>query len=601
MSQLLLRWLLSFIVLIISLLWGLYWFYQGRFSPIPLPEVRVVLLDPYVENPLLHNYRQFRDALINQDVLTLHSLLAEPSIKGTYLEYQIALTLARLPSLAATQRLPYYQQALNLHLKDPLAANAERELWLEHAQVAEQAGNFEVAQHAYSEALPFAEAITGIKRVATNAYKLANDFYKAKMYTAALEALGTNTAPSIAAPAYRWTNQNSKALEAYENWLVEAPDDVDASLGKAWILYRLGRYTEADTAFAELIATELGVSEAFFGRALIAEKQGDIEGAINFYLQTGRSKHLWKATTLLEQNGKIAEAIKVYLKIAQFKSDYQDDAAFRAWVLAKRQGDTEAVNKAEILLPKVSFFQVAKGNNINIPFGVPLPIASHPTIDLAKALEGVNDYQAAIGELTFALKTARAEATVVAIASELQRLGEYRQSSRAAEKYLYSGTWNLRTWQLAYPKAYYNTVYSEALLRDLEPQLIWAVMREESRFYPRAISWANAKGLMQFINSTWVWMAELLNEPPADPFTPTDNIRYGAYYLKWLLDYFDGDIELVIPSYNGGQGYIRRLYENSLVAGDKEEFYRHIDKNETREYLQKVLLSYEIYKIIHTN
>jgi len=66
-----------------------------------------------------------------------------------------------------------------------------------------------------------------------------------------------------------------------------------------------------------------------------------------------------------------------------------------------------------------------------------------------------------------------------------------------------------------------------------------------------------------------------------------------------LIDYFDGDIELAIPAYNGGQGYIRKLYDSSTVNQDKYEFYRHIDKSETREYLQKVMVDYAIYKALY--
>src|SRR5690606_28785981 len=69
---------------------------------------------------------------------------------------------------------------------------------------------------------------------------------------------------------------------------------------------------------------------------------------------------------------------------------------------------------------------------------------------------------------------------------------------------------------------------------------------------------------------------------PADMFDPSDNIRYGTFYLRWLLDYLDGDFELAVSSYNRGQGYIRRLFEGEVVAGDKDEFYREIDALEGR-------------------
>ena len=175
-----------------------------------------------------------------------------------------------------------------------------------------------------------------------------------------------------------------------------------------------------------------------------------------------------------------------------------------------------------------------------------------------------------------------------------------RASARRRQLRGARGSEDLRTWQLAYPRAYPELVLSEARgQRNLEPELVWAVMRQESAFYPRAVSLANAQGLMQVIPSTWNWLAELLNETPADPFNPAANIRYGSTYLDWLVDFFDGDLELVVASYNRGQGYIRNLFEGPVVQGDKNELYREIDAFETREYLQRVMVNFEVYKTLY--
>jgi soluble lytic murein transglycosylase len=124
-------------------------------------------------------------------------------------------------------------------------------------------------------------------------------------------------------------------------------------------------------------------------------------------------------------------------------------------------------------------------------------------------------------------------------------------------------------------------------------------MRQESAFYPRAISVADAQGLMQVIPSTWTWLAELRQETPGDPFDPATNVRYGVYYLRRLMDRFDGDLELVVAAYNRGQGYISRLYQGSVVNSDRDEFYRFIDAFETREYLQIVMHNYQVYRLLY--
>jgi soluble lytic murein transglycosylase len=232
------------------------------------------------------------------------------------------------------------------------------------------------------------------------------------------------------------------------------------------------------------------------------------------------------------------------------------------------------------------------------PQAVPPSVA--PTLELARALAIVGDLEAARGELVFALRAATDREAILWLATALQtHYDEYRQSQRAAQALVAAGDRDPWAWRLAYPEAYAASVRAHASELDVEPALVWAIMRQESAFSPIAVSTSNAQGLMQVIPSTWTWLAELQREPPRDPFDPDANVRYGTYYLSWLLDYFDGDAELVIPSYNRGQGYVRRLYEGELVAGDKDELLRHIDALETREYLQRVSLNLEVYRALY--
>lgn len=84
------------------------------------------------------------------------------------------------------------------------------------------------------------------------------------------------------------------------------------------------------------------------------------------------------------------------------------------------------------------------------------------------------------------------------------------------------------------------------------PRLAMAIIRAESNFNPAAVSPKNAQGLMQLIPET----AERFNV--RKPFDPEQNIRGGLSYLRWLLAYFKGDIELVAAAYNAGEGTVNR-------------------------------------------
>jgi len=106
----------------------------------------------------------------------------------------------------------------------------------------------------------------------------------------------------------------------------------------------------------------------------------------------------------------------------------------------------------------------------------------------------------------------------------------------------------------------------------LAPHLVLAVMATESNFDPLAQSPKNAQGLMQLIPDT---AARFNVRKLTDP---TQNIRGGMAYLRWLLAYFEGDLSLVLAAYNAGEGAVDR--------------YRGVPPYaETRMYVRRILAS----------
>jgi soluble lytic murein transglycosylase-like protein len=89
-------------------------------------------------------------------------------------------------------------------------------------------------------------------------------------------------------------------------------------------------------------------------------------------------------------------------------------------------------------------------------------------------------------------------------------------------------------------------VSAAAARHQLNPELIKAVIRQESGFKPCAVSETGAMGLMQLMPET----AESLKAN--DPFDPAQNIEAGARYLKQMLERFKGDIRLALAAYNAG-------------------------------------------------
>ncbi len=87
---------------------------------------------------------------------------------------------------------------------------------------------------------------------------------------------------------------------------------------------------------------------------------------------------------------------------------------------------------------------------------------------------------------------------------------------------------------------------------QLDPNLVLAVVEAESGFNPKALSPKNAQGLMQLIPAT----AQRFGV--ADVWDPEQNLRGGMAYLRWLLDYFEGDVKLALAGYNAGEKAVDR-------------------------------------------
>jgi soluble lytic murein transglycosylase-like protein len=106
---------------------------------------------------------------------------------------------------------------------------------------------------------------------------------------------------------------------------------------------------------------------------------------------------------------------------------------------------------------------------------------------------------------------------------------------------------------------------------SMSPQLLHAVIAVESGYDAAAVSRKGAQGLMQLMPRT----AQRFGVRNA--LDPLENVRGGALYLKWLLDYFDGNLRLALAGYNAGEDEVVR-------AG-----YRIPSIKETRDYVPKVL------------
>jgi soluble lytic murein transglycosylase-like protein len=155
--------------------------------------------------------------------------------------------------------------------------------------------------------------------------------------------------------------------------------------------------------------------------------------------------------------------------------------------------------------------------------------------------------------------------------------------------------------QLLYPRYFYDTISRQAQEHGADPRLVLAIMREESRFNPRAKSAAAARGLLQFIITTAREVGRavgLVAVEPEDLYDPEVIIRLGARYIADLLKQFGGDPYKAAAAYNAGPRQ-STLWTRMAAAPGEDYFLSSITFEETKDYVRKVLNSYYRYGEIY--
>lgn len=111
----------------------------------------------------------------------------------------------------------------------------------------------------------------------------------------------------------------------------------------------------------------------------------------------------------------------------------------------------------------------------------------------------------------------------------------------------------------------------------VDPRFIHAVIQQESKYNPKAVSSAGAQGLMQMMPAT----AERFGLK--DPFDSTANVAAGTKYLKWLLERFNGDVSLALAGYNAGEGSVDK-YQGVPPYSETQNYVKKIVTNYGKTY-----------------
>jgi soluble lytic murein transglycosylase len=156
-------------------------------------------------------------------------------------------------------------------------------------------------------------------------------------------------------------------------------------------------------------------------------------------------------------------------------------------------------------------------------------------------------------------------------------------------------------WWAAYPRAFPADVERAAAAAGIAPELLLAVMREESGFDPGALSAVGARGLVQVMPETGRKLAARLGSERFDAdelFVPARNLALGAAYLAELLARFGGNASAAIASYNAGPEAVER-WRAELGHLEEDAWIEAIAYDQTRSYVKRVLRSYRIYQALY--
>ncbi len=121
---------------------------------------------------------------------------------------------------------------------------------------------------------------------------------------------------------------------------------------------------------------------------------------------------------------------------------------------------------------------------------------------------------------------------------------------------------------------YDNIISKYCMLHGVDQNLVKILIQKESEFNPRALSKSGAQGLMQLMPET------AKNLGVKDAFDPNQNIEAGIRFLRYLIDLFEGNVQLALAAYHAGPGLVKRINRIPAIP-------------ETVEYVDYIMSRYD--------
>lgn len=147
-----------------------------------------------------------------------------------------------------------------------------------------------------------------------------------------------------------------------------------------------------------------------------------------------------------------------------------------------------------------------------------------------------------------------------------------------------------------HPMKYTEEIRRYAAENNLEPAYVASVVLAESSYDPQAVSSVGAQGLMQIMPETGEWIAGKLKESYFDGclFDPDTNLRYGCWYLGYLMNRYNQDKKCSSAAYHSGQGTVDKWLADPAYSSNGNTL-DVIGGDNAAVYVERILKYYEVY------
>ncbi len=410
-----------------------------------------------------------------------------------------------------------------------------------------------------------------------------------------------------AARAFSALAQNELAIHHYDALQAEAPEHRladDALFRSAKVMRDMGNLDEARARLQSLPLRYPGGdmrSRARFALAWQVYAEGDAAGAAALLADAsieredaedlhGRAPY-WHARFLAESGHESAAQAAFAALFLHTPLSYYGQQAFARLAASAPQRANELLQKLAAVKPS------------DLVFAADAALA-RPGFLRAVALLQVGDTALAMTELRtlgFLAESADSELHWLSVAL-FDRAGAHTLSVELARKRVFDllqrapkGR-DLAFYRLAYPPAFAPMIEEACDKEQVPSAFVRAVAREESAFNPRAVSRAQAYGLIQIIEPTARMIARGLDLPTDTEALrrPDINLALGTRFINTLASGLRGQFALVPAAYNAGPGATQR-WLSERASEPLDVWIENVPYDETRHYTRRVLQSYGIY------